>query len=105
MNHKHKFTAADKLRILKESETEGVQKTLDKYGLYPATFYYWKKKVFREGEEGLQRSKRRDYNKEIVRLQKENDALKKLVAEKDLELKVKTDLVKKKLADWKSGKR
>lgn len=105
MNHRQKFTTAEKLRILKESETEGVQKTLDKYGLYPATFYYWKKKVFREGEEGLQRSKRRDYNKEMVRLQKENDALKKLVAERDLELKVKTELVKKKLADWKSAKR
>lgn len=102
---KQKFTSADKLRIIKESKTEGVQKTLDKYGLYPATFYYWRRKYIVEGESGLERSKRKDYEKEVARLQKENEALKILIAERDLEMKVKDELVKKKLAEWNKGKR
>ena len=39
-----KHTKAEKLQILKEAEKHGTKVILEKYGLYPATFYYWKKK-------------------------------------------------------------
>ena len=40
-----KFTQKKKLAIIEEASKKGVKVTLAKYGLYPATFYYWKKKL------------------------------------------------------------
>ncbi|MFT6337908.1 MAG: putative transposase [Saprospiraceae bacterium] len=40
-----KFTKVEKLLILSEAKKNGVKKTLDKYALYPGTYYYWKKKL------------------------------------------------------------
>ena len=39
-----KFTKVEKLSILREAKDQGVKVTLAKYDLYPATYYYWKKK-------------------------------------------------------------
>lgn len=36
-----KFTKEEKLAILKEAHETSVKATLEKYALYPATFYYW----------------------------------------------------------------
>jgi hypothetical protein len=38
-------------------------------------------------------------------LEKENERLKKMLAEKDLELGIKTELLKKKMEQWKIAKR
>lgn len=38
-----KYTNEEKLTILKEAGTKGVNLTLEKYGIYPATYYSWKK--------------------------------------------------------------
>ena len=39
-----KFTTAEKLSLLKEAGEKGVTTTLEKHGIYPATYYSWKKK-------------------------------------------------------------
>ena len=44
-----KFTKKEKLDIIKEAQEKGVKVTLDKYDVYPATFYYWKNKVLADG--------------------------------------------------------
>ena len=36
---KRKFSKEEKLKILKEASEQGVKNTLDKYGLYPPTYY------------------------------------------------------------------
>ena len=36
---KKKYTKAEKVRILNEAKRQGVKVTLDKYNLYPATYY------------------------------------------------------------------
>jgi putative transposase len=41
---KRKFTKEEKLQIIKEASEQGVNITLVKYGVYPATYYSWKKK-------------------------------------------------------------
>ncbi len=92
---KRNFTKAEKLSILKESKKEGVKVTLEKHGLYPATYYTWKKKYEDMGEKGLQHGMTKAHLKEIRRLEKENNALKQIVAEKELESKLKDDLLKK----------
>ena len=48
-----KYSKAEKLVIVKEASEKGVKITLEKYNLYPATFYYWKKKIEEMGEIGL----------------------------------------------------
>lgn len=91
-----KFTKEEKLSIIKEAGTHGVKVTLAKYDLYPATYYYWKKKLLIHGEAGLDHRTIKDQESEIKRLEKENEALKILLAEKELAGKLKDELLKKK---------
>lgn len=91
-----KFTQQEKLDILAEAKEKGVSMTLEKYDLYPGTYYYWVKKFKQEGEDGLSHSSHRNYEKEVKRLSKENDVLKQLLAEKELESRLKDEMLKKK---------
>lgn len=91
-----KFTDKEKVAILTEAEEQGVKVTLEKYALYPATYYYWKKKYMQMGEEGLSHGMTKERLAEIRRLEKENEMLKKLLAEKELEGKLKDEMLKKK---------
>ncbi|MFA5649154.1 MAG: transposase [Bacteroidales bacterium] len=95
---KRTFSKEEKLQIIKEATIHGVQVTLDKHGVYPASYYSWKKKFEEMGEEGFQHGMSPKHLKRIRDLEKENNTLKQLLAEKELENKLKGDLLKKKLA-------
>ena len=95
---KRTFSKQDKLQIIKEASIHGVQVTLDKHGVYPASYYSWKKKMEEMGEEGFHHGMSPRHLKRIRDLEKENSTLKQLLAEKELENKLKGDLLKKKLA-------
>ncbi len=90
-----KFTKDEKMAILLEAEKEGVRKTLTRYNLYPATYYYWKKKLLVFGEEGLNHQTLKSREREIKRLMTENETLKRLLGEKELEGKLKDEMLKK----------
>ena len=92
---KHK-TKQEKLAILKEASVNGVRSTLEKYGIYPATFYSWKKKFDEMGEQGLHHSMTKERIEKIKSLEQEVELLKQLLAEKELEGKLKDELLKKK---------
>ncbi len=94
MGQKRRWTAEEKLLILKESETEGVTPTIRKHGLYAKTLYEWKDKYQSDGLAGLQSVYRR-VDPELKQLQKENQRLKELLAEKELALRIKDELLKK----------
>ena len=96
-----KFTNAEKLQIIAEAGKDGVKVTLEKYDLYPATYYYWKKKLVDSGESGLVHGMTKSRLAQIRQLEKENLALKVLLAEKELESKFKDELLKKKYPDLK----
>lgn len=100
---KRTFAKEEKLKILEEAKKIGVQPTLDKYGIYPATYYSWKKKFETMGETGFRHGMTPGHLKEIRRLEKENGLLKKLLAEKEIESHLKDDLLKKKYP-WAKGK-
>ena len=104
MKERRKFTKAEKLSLIKEASELGVMVTLDKHGVFPSTFYNWKKKFESMGEQGLDHGMTKQHLKEIKRLEKENDLLKKLLAEKELEGHIKDELIKKKYA-WVRRKR
>ena len=95
---KRTFTKEEKLQIIKEASIHGVQVTLDKHDIYPASYYTWKKKYEEMGEEGFHHGMNPQHLKRIRELEKENSTLKQLLAEKELENKLKGDLLKKKLA-------
>jgi len=66
-----KFSNEEKLSIIAEAGKNGVKVTLAKYDLYPATYYYWKKKLMVHGEEGLNHRTSKFRETEIKRLEKE----------------------------------
>lgn len=91
-----KFTVEEKLAIIKEASEKGVKVTLDKYGLYPATFYYWKNNLLGHQKDGLNHKTLKDCQKQIKKLEKMVKTLKLLIAEKELESKLKDEMLKKK---------
>jgi len=98
MMKKRTFTKEEKLKIIKEASEQGVNTTLEKYGIYRASYYSWKQKFEQMGEEGFQHGMTKKHLKRIRNLEKENMMLKQLLAEKELEGKLKSDLLKKKYA-------
>lgn len=97
-------TKEEKLRIIAEANKHGVTATCAKYGVYPASYYQWVEKLKDLGEKGLEHGMTKAHLKEIRRLQKENDELRKLVADQQLESRMKDELLKKKYAGQ-SGRR
>jgi len=95
---------AEKLRIIEEAKSQGITATCEKYGIYPATYYRWIAKFKQMGADGLRHGMTKAHLVEIRRLQKENDRLRKLVAEQQLESMMKDELLKKKYPQV-SGKR
>lgn len=96
MAMKKKYSKEEKLKILKEASTQGVRKTIDKYGLYTATFYSWKKKFSEMGETGLDHGMTKERIAKIKALEQEVELLKQLLAEKEIEGRLKSELLKKK---------
>lgn len=95
---KRKFTKAEKLKIIKEASEQGVKSTLAKYSVFPASYYSWKKKMETMGEEGFSHGMTPAQLKRIRELEKENKLLKEIVIQKELESKLKDELLKKKIA-------
>lgn len=93
---KNRKTKEEKLLILKEASEKGVASTLEKHGLYPATYYTWKKKYESMGADGFRHGITPDQLKEIKRLEKENTQLKELLISVQLESRMKDELIKKK---------
>jgi len=98
MMKKRTFTKEEKLRIIKEASENGVNETLEKYDVYRASYYSWKRKLEEMGEEGFHHGMTPKHLKRIRELEKENTALKHLLADKELENKFKGDLLKKRYA-------
>lgn len=91
---KRKWTAQEKLNIIQEAETQGVTATIRKHGIYSNTYYGWKEKYDNGGFEALKKHGSSSTD-ELKALQKENQKLKELLAEKDLAIRVKDELLKK----------
>lgn len=102
---KRTWTIEEKVSIIKEAETSGVVETCRKHGIYATTYNNWKSKYEKDGEKGLYPRYSRQEQKDIRKLEKENERLKKILAEKELEIQIKTELLKKKMEQWKSAKR
>ena len=85
---KKRFSEEQIVKILGEAAGHGMAATARKYNISEQTLYVWRRRF--EGMEVRQVV-------ELKRLQQENARLKKLVAERDLELEVVKEMVAKKL--------
>jgi putative transposase len=102
---KRTWTGEEKEAILKDIEKLGVTVGCRKHGIYATTYYDWKKKYDIGGTEALNTKYSKRELKDLKKLEKENAVLKKLLAEKELELEMKSELLKKKMQQWKSEKK
>jgi len=94
---KRSWSKEEKLAILKEAEQNGVEITLRNHGIYPSTYYSWRKKYQLEGEAGFADHARRKKDYRYIRqLEDELSLLKQLLAERDVEIALRDELLKKK---------
>lgn len=90
-----KWSLQEKLEILACSEELGIVDTCRKYSLSTGTLYSWKKKHESQGEAGLKVT----YDirsKELKQALEENRILRKLLSNKEIDLEVQRELLKKK---------
>ncbi len=92
----HKRTPKEKERILLDIQELGVIAGCRKYGLARTLYYDWLDKYNASGLEGLEDRRGKNMDAYAKRLEKENRILKELLAEKELEAKLKDELLKKK---------
>lgn len=90
-----KWTLEEKLEILKSSEEIGTVETCRNYGVSTGTFYSWRKKFDHQGEAGLKVTYD-SKSKELKEAEEENRILRKLLSNKEIELEVQRELLKKK---------
>ena len=98
-----KFSATEKEKILLEIQRLGVVAGCRKYALSKAVYYKWLKRYNALGRDGLEDRRGKNMDAHVKRLEKENRMLKELLAEKELESKMKDELIKKKIAQWNKG--
>ena len=84
---KSRFSEEQMVRMVRESDTAGVPATAKKHAVSEQTLYLWRKKFGTLEASDVKRLKE---------LEIENGRLKKLVAERDLELDVMKEINRKK---------
>ena len=90
-----KWSLAEKLEILVSCDEIGTVESCRKYSISSGTLYSWKKKHESQGGAGLKVT----YDvrsKELKQSEEENRILRKLLSNKEIELEVQRELLKKK---------
>ena len=82
-----RFTGEQIVRILQEADREPVAQVAKRHGVSEPSIYAWRKKFGDMGADDVRRLKQ---------LEQENSRLKKIVAERDLEIDVMKEIAAKK---------
>jgi putative transposase len=90
-----KWSLEQKLERLSVSEEIGIVEACRKYSLSTGTFYSWRKKFENKGEAGLKVTYDTK-SKELKAAEEENRVLRKLLSDREIELEVQRELLKKK---------
>jgi|APEBP8051072974_1049382.scaffolds.fasta_scaffold05361_2 transposase-like protein len=93
--HQKTWSSEEKEKIVLHSIQHGVSKTSREFGVSTVSIYSWKEKFEQLGKNGLQSGAMTDSERELKLLRRENEALKRIVAEKELAIQIKDSLLKK----------
>jgi putative transposase len=91
---KRKWSEAQKLQIIQETEQYGLQETLRKYNLSQSLFHKWRRAYNGEGMQGL-KPRYKVIDPAVRQLEVENERLKRIIAKQALEIECKDELLKK----------
>ena len=84
---KSRFTEEQMVKILREADRSPVPEVAKRYGISDQTIYAWRKRFGKLEPADVKR---------LRQLEQENARLKKLVAERDLEIEVMREVARKK---------
>ena len=100
-----KWTAEEKERLILDIKRLGVVAGCRKHQLSTTLYYDWLTKYESSGLEGLRDRRSENADRKIKQMEKENQLLKEIIAEKELTIKVQEEIIKKKSPEWrKKGK-
>lgn len=92
---KRRWNSEDKLAILEEAKNSNVVEVCRKHNVSTGAFYNWKKKFDTKGEKGL-KINYDNRNPELKKAEEEIRILRKLLADREIELEIQKELLKKK---------
>jgi len=92
---KRKWTLEEKLAILEEASNGDVVEICRKHNLSTGTYYNWRKKFETKGESGL-KVKYDNRSNELKKAEEEIRILRKLLSDREIELEIQRELLKKK---------
>jgi len=95
MGTRKKWTIKDKIDIIEKAALGDVVGVCRKYGVSTGTYYFWRKKYEVHGENGLKENYLRQ-DTELKQAEEKVRILSKLLAERDIELEISREMVKKK---------
>lgn len=95
--HRKHWSIHQKLEILNYSKDKGVAQAAREFEVSPGSIYKWQENYSLYGESGLSRKKKGMQLNEVEfkRLKRENEQLKLLLAEKELENRIQREMLKK----------
>lgn len=94
--HRKNWSQKEKEEVLLYFEEHGISRTSREFSVSTATIYNWKRKYDELGSDGLNAGAKTALERELAQIKRENNELKKMVAEKELTIRVKDSLLKKK---------
>lgn len=100
-----RWSKEEKERMLLDIQRIGVVAGCRKHGIAPSQYYEWAERYNAEGLSGLETRRGKSQEAELHRLRKELSLAKEIIAEKELEKKMLSDLLKKKIAEWNKGEK
>lgn len=95
--HRKRWTTSQKMEILNYCKIHGAARTAREFEVSVGSIYKWRNLYELHGEAGLSKNKKTTTNETLEnrRLRRENEELKKMVAEKELRLRIQQEMLKK----------
>lgn len=93
--HRRNWSKDEKLQALRYAEKHGFSDSAREFGVSITSLYKWRDKLESGGENSLEKSNSKELNLELAKLIRENKQLKEILADKELELRIQADMLKK----------
>jgi len=95
MGTRKRWTLEEKIKIVEAGLSSDITTVCRQYGVSTGTFYNWRKRYESQGEDGL-KVVYDSRAKELKQAEEENRILRKLLADKEIEIEAQKELIKKK---------